>query len=373
MKCPHCNQEHPAGTKFCPFEGKEIQPQLKNCPNPDCVNFGKNILPNNYKYCPQCNTPLLELTGRVRETNNSEAIDVPVPEKRFKVVLLSADESIFPQIDRIAGTDIVGYARGWWLISRNKNGMFPYTLLEDRVVESKGRALKEKLEALGAKVELQRLDSTTVADFRNGHIFAKNIELGKTKLQDLLTKKYRKTYKENLDDWMDEDIVDLDFEAGEGVTAKIRYLNPNLDRNTIAEIQSEYEGLFINPRQADFSFEENSEKIVNYIETDFEAMPCFTEMGIDDDVFSFNEGNDYRPADEVEKIIDGVVTSNGWVKIDNFLKPENIFAGKDDELRAVYRCSRKDDTGNSVFMMSFFSSERWYGGWSVVFAINLLK
>ena len=375
MKCPHCNHEHPEGTKFCPFEGKEIQPQLKSCPNPDCVNFGKNILPNNYKYCPQCNTLLPEgKSERAKGVTNKVTDDTPAPEKKYKVILLSANESIFPEIDRIAGTDIVGHSKIWWLISRNKDGMFPYTLFEERVVESKARPLKEKLEALGAKVELQRLDSSTVADFRKGRIFAKNIELGKTRLRELLTKKYRKTYEENLDDWMGEDIVNLNFEAGEGVTANVCYVNPKLDRGTVAEIQSEYQDLFINPNQANFTSEENRQQIVNSIETSFDAMPCFAEMGIDDELFYINDGNDDRPKDEVEARITEILVSNNWERIPNFLSQENMFG--EGKIQATFKYSAQEASGNTVFMMLFARRRKSCDSWNkcdIVFAINLIK
>ena len=61
MKCPHCNQEHPEGTKYCPYTGKEMPESMLSCPNPDCVNYGRSILPNDYKFCPICRT---ELRGR---------------------------------------------------------------------------------------------------------------------------------------------------------------------------------------------------------------------------------------------------------------------------------------------------------------------
>ena len=54
MKCPHCNQEHPEGKKFCPFTGEEIRPSMQSCPNPDCVNYRKNVLPMSYQYCDEC-------------------------------------------------------------------------------------------------------------------------------------------------------------------------------------------------------------------------------------------------------------------------------------------------------------------------------
>ena len=57
MKCPHCNQEHPADTKFCPQTGKQIQ-QLLCCPNSKCKNFEKYNLPLDTHFCPDCGTPI---------------------------------------------------------------------------------------------------------------------------------------------------------------------------------------------------------------------------------------------------------------------------------------------------------------------------
>lgn len=58
MKCPHCNQEHPEGTKFCSETGKPML-QLCRCPNPQCVNYMKSDLSEAFKYCPECGMKLL--------------------------------------------------------------------------------------------------------------------------------------------------------------------------------------------------------------------------------------------------------------------------------------------------------------------------
>lgn len=55
MKCPHCNQEHPEGTKFCPETGKKM---MLCCRNRECANFGEYVIPSNYKFCPECGKPL---------------------------------------------------------------------------------------------------------------------------------------------------------------------------------------------------------------------------------------------------------------------------------------------------------------------------
>ncbi len=58
MKCPHCNQEHEDGKKFCPNTGEKIISTLVSCPNPDCVNYGKKVLLSNYQFCDECGTAL---------------------------------------------------------------------------------------------------------------------------------------------------------------------------------------------------------------------------------------------------------------------------------------------------------------------------
>ena len=55
MKCPHCNQEHPEGTKFCPETGMRM---MLSCRNSKCVNHRECVIPSNYKFCPECGEPL---------------------------------------------------------------------------------------------------------------------------------------------------------------------------------------------------------------------------------------------------------------------------------------------------------------------------
>ena len=70
MKCPHCNQNHPAGMKFCPNTGKKIEMGLNViCRNDNCANYCKGVIPISYRYCPECGMPTE--TG-YRETPYSE-------------------------------------------------------------------------------------------------------------------------------------------------------------------------------------------------------------------------------------------------------------------------------------------------------------
>jgi len=52
MKCPHCGQEHPDNTKFCPHTGKKLDKQSITCSNPACDY--RLPLPNSAKFCPNC-------------------------------------------------------------------------------------------------------------------------------------------------------------------------------------------------------------------------------------------------------------------------------------------------------------------------------
>lgn len=70
MECPHCNQEHPEGTKFCPETGQKMA-IIVGCTNKDCPNYGKSDIPSHYKFCPECGTKLSsEETGKGRYTFN---------------------------------------------------------------------------------------------------------------------------------------------------------------------------------------------------------------------------------------------------------------------------------------------------------------
>ena len=60
MKCPHCNQDHPEGTKFCPETGKRMPEKIVvvGCPKQECPNYGRNDIPAHYHFCPECGSPL---------------------------------------------------------------------------------------------------------------------------------------------------------------------------------------------------------------------------------------------------------------------------------------------------------------------------
>jgi len=59
MKCPHGNQEHPEGTKFCPETGERMPNLVTDCPNKECSNYGRKDLHAHYKFCPDCGSKLV--------------------------------------------------------------------------------------------------------------------------------------------------------------------------------------------------------------------------------------------------------------------------------------------------------------------------
>lgn len=141
MKCPHCNQEHPEGTRFCPFKGKEIYPLLRlSCPNPDCPNYGKKSLPANYRYCPLCNSELK--TSHIECEINDKEGDCDINVLSFG-----------PSRHKIAQT-ILSFVKP---ASSNK-----FTIEDaynstsfSQVDKKEAFEIKEQLERVGAKVEMK--------------------------------------------------------------------------------------------------------------------------------------------------------------------------------------------------------------------------
>lgn len=70
MKCPHCNQEHFEGTKYCPETGKKMPAPIIGCPNKDCPNFGRSDIPSHYKFCPECGAKLEKETEVLPEQDS---------------------------------------------------------------------------------------------------------------------------------------------------------------------------------------------------------------------------------------------------------------------------------------------------------------
>lgn len=58
MKCPHCNQEHPEGTNYCPITGDLISLVKLHCTNSGCEVYNKPVLPSDSVFCPYCGTKL---------------------------------------------------------------------------------------------------------------------------------------------------------------------------------------------------------------------------------------------------------------------------------------------------------------------------
>lgn len=86
MKCPHCGQEHPDNYSFCPVTGQEIAPQFKACTNEQCLDYGKYILPLDYRFCPSCGHPI----GGSSESfsMDSDILEFEVEDVSFKMILV---------------------------------------------------------------------------------------------------------------------------------------------------------------------------------------------------------------------------------------------------------------------------------------------
>lgn len=86
MKCPHCGQEHPDNYSFCPVTGQEIAPQFKACTNEQCSDYGKYILPLDYRFCPSCGHPI----GGSSESSSMDSgvLEFEVEDVSFKMILV---------------------------------------------------------------------------------------------------------------------------------------------------------------------------------------------------------------------------------------------------------------------------------------------
>jgi len=69
MRCPYCNQEHPAGSQFCPVTGKKIS-MLEGCPQ-----CGKPVDPN-WLHCIYCGRTLNRAKGTPNQ-QEEQATGIP--------------------------------------------------------------------------------------------------------------------------------------------------------------------------------------------------------------------------------------------------------------------------------------------------------
>lgn len=84
MKCPHCGKNHPDNSQFCPMTGQRLL-QLKVCKNENCINFDKQILLLEAKFCPECGQPLADLTFVNAKDSILDCVVCGIP---FKMILV---------------------------------------------------------------------------------------------------------------------------------------------------------------------------------------------------------------------------------------------------------------------------------------------
>jgi hypothetical protein len=72
MQCPHCNQEHPEGTQFCPMTGQKILiPEV-------CPECGTPVDPN-WLYCSYCGQALIQAEGMSNQQEAQATGHSPAP------------------------------------------------------------------------------------------------------------------------------------------------------------------------------------------------------------------------------------------------------------------------------------------------------
>lgn len=143
MICQHCKKEHEEGTRYCPFTGKEIQVQLQSCPNPDCANHGRNVLPTNHLFCPLCGTKL----------NSEEPPELNIKEKNDKrgdydINILSFG----PAKHKVANAimNVVRPASGTVTLEEAYR-----TSGFEGIEEERAQVIKDELSAAGATIEMK--------------------------------------------------------------------------------------------------------------------------------------------------------------------------------------------------------------------------
>lgn len=97
MKCPHCNQEHPADFQFCPRTGKKTELLNKACTNKQCSAYGKYVLPLDAIFCPNCGCSIV---------NNATNEEHTVEDKKLSETEKQALDSYFRSVHGISWRDI---------------------------------------------------------------------------------------------------------------------------------------------------------------------------------------------------------------------------------------------------------------------------
>lgn len=91
-KCPHCDQEHPADSLFCPRTGMEITLPA-GCP--DCGM----VVDASWLFCNNCGRSLKPVTGLLAQTEQSAPVEVP----SRKISPPGSGSSILPWLLAVVG------------------------------------------------------------------------------------------------------------------------------------------------------------------------------------------------------------------------------------------------------------------------------
>lgn len=103
MKCPYCNQDHPDDFQFCPKTGKRIENQNKACTNEQCSAYGKYVLPQDAKFCPNCGCAIVnDATDEEHNVEKKDKFVLPEVQREFENFLRS-QESLTDKILRLFG------------------------------------------------------------------------------------------------------------------------------------------------------------------------------------------------------------------------------------------------------------------------------
>jgi hypothetical protein len=146
MHCPHCGQEHPDMTVFCPVTGKKITADF-------CANCGAEIQPS-WKICPKCGTPVRQPI--VTSISGTQDIESGTIQKRtsilipalFTTVTFSKPEILPGSIPSKVSQEINAVEGGKLILSSNTSVTIPPDSLQKNIQVSMQKTSAESAPAL---------------------------------------------------------------------------------------------------------------------------------------------------------------------------------------------------------------------------------